>query len=99
MQHILLLPDPNTRLVKPICHHDAHGEEIVGGAEAAGGDVALQKGVIVVSQASGSSDRKGRRAPFACYGGGDNSPCIGWDRSRLLVAGPAPCGRWLAAWL
>ena len=38
---VLVLPDPLARSVQPVGADDAHGEEVVGRAEAARGDVAL----------------------------------------------------------
>ena len=44
-KNVLLLADPLAHFVEAKGHDAAHGEEVVGGAEAAGGDVALSKGV------------------------------------------------------
>lgn len=40
---VLLLPDPLAGLVESVGADDAHGEEVVGRAETARGDVALGK--------------------------------------------------------
>lgn len=42
---VLLLPDPLAGLVESVGADDAHGEEVVGRAETARGDVALETGV------------------------------------------------------
>ena len=44
-RYVLLLPDPDPCFVQPICYYDTHRVEVVGGAEAARGEVAL--GMVV----------------------------------------------------
>jgi hypothetical protein len=51
--HALLFPDPLANFVKPIRHYEAHSGEVVGGAETAGGDVALGGGLASVVELNG----------------------------------------------
>ena len=41
MSLLLLLTDTKEDLVEAVCHHQVHTEEVDGGLEAAGGNIAL----------------------------------------------------------
>ena len=73
-----MFPDPLADFVEPVGHYETHCGEIVGGAETAGGDVALGDGLAMFMGLKRGSGR------------GLNIPCIGWARSHRMVAGLVP---------
>ena len=85
-----MLPDPLARPVEAITTNEADGEEVVGWAEAAGGEVAL---FVRVSFCCWFLFMRG--IVYVCDVSGDG-PCIGRARSRRLGAGLEPFAFWRA---